>query len=110
VLVRFLLKLFIFLMLKMKKKILYKKINLKNFLCTFLRNRNQKMSQSWNREYFTSVQKIKYDPNASIDNALVFRHYNPDEVAMGKTMREWLRFAVCCWHTFTWYNIEYSFF
>jgi len=31
---------------------------------------------------------------------LVFKHYNPSEVIMGKTMEEWLRFSVCFWHTF----------
>jgi xylose isomerase len=30
----------------------------------------------------------------------VFRHYNADEVVAGKSMADWLRFAVCYWHTF----------
>lgn len=30
---------------------------------------------------------------------LCFRHYNPDEVLMGKPMKEWLRFSICFWHT-----------
>lgn len=32
---------------------------------------------------------------------LSFRFYNPDEVILGKSMKEWLRFSVCFWHTFT---------
>ncbi|KAH3759417.1 xylose isomerase [Pelomyxa schiedti] len=32
--------------------------------------------------------------------SLAFRYYNADEVILGKPMKEWLRFAVCYWHTF----------
>ena len=35
-------------------------------------------------------------------NPLAFRHYNPDEVVMGKRMEDHLRFAVCYWHNFAW--------
>jgi len=31
---------------------------------------------------------------------LAFRHYNAEEVIMGKKMKDWLRFSVCYWHTF----------
>jgi xylose isomerase len=49
-------------------------------------------------QYF-DVPKIKYEgPNSK--NPLAFRHYNPDEVVEGKTMKEHLRFAVAWWHTF----------
>lgn len=51
-------------------------------------------------EYFPGVTKIKYQPNAPLDDVLVFRHYNSKEVVMGRTMEEWLRFSVCFWHTF----------
>jgi xylose isomerase len=50
--------------------------------------------------YFDNIPKIKYEGKGS-DNLLAFKHYNPDEVVMGKTMREHLRFAVAYWHTFT---------
>ena len=33
-------------------------------------------------------------------NPLEFKHYNPDEVIDGKTMKEHLRFSVVYWHTF----------
>jgi xylose isomerase len=49
--------------------------------------------------YFPDVPKIAYEGPDS-KNPLAFRHYNPDEVVEGKTMREHLRFAVCYWHTF----------
>lgn len=50
--------------------------------------------------YFPNVAKIQYEGTAS-KNPLAFRHYNPEEVVMGKTMKEQLRFAVAYWHTMT---------
>ena len=50
-------------------------------------------------EYFPAVKKIKYE-GADSKNTLAFKHYNPAEKIMGKTMAEHLRFAVCYWHTF----------
>src|SRR5262245_61892438 len=49
--------------------------------------------------FFPDVAKIKYEGPDS-KNPLAFRHYNPDEVVEGKTMKEHLRFSVCYWHTF----------
>lgn len=49
--------------------------------------------------YFPDVPKIEYAGPKS-GNPLTFKHYNPAELVEGKTMREWLRFAVCYWHTF----------
>ena len=50
-------------------------------------------------EYFPEVKKVKYEgPNSK--NPLAFKHYNPKQKIMGKTMAEHLRFAVCYWHTF----------
>ncbi|MBL7106829.1 MAG: xylose isomerase [Phycisphaerae bacterium] len=51
------------------------------------------------KEFFPEVEKIKYEGKDS-KNPLAFRYYNPDEVVMGKTLAEHLRFAVCYWHTF----------
>lgn len=50
-------------------------------------------------DFFPSVQKISYEGPDS-RNPLCFKYYNPDEVVLGKSMREHLRFAVCYWHTF----------
>ena len=48
---------------------------------------------------FPDVPKIKYDgPDGT--NPLAYRHYNPDEMVEGKSMKDHLRFAVCYWHTF----------
>ena len=50
-------------------------------------------------EYFPEVKKIAYE-GAETKNPLAFKHYNADEVVLGKTMAEHLRFSVCYWHTF----------
>ncbi len=50
--------------------------------------------------YFPEVDRIRYEGRGS-DNPLSYKEYNPDQVILGKTMREHLRFAVSYWHTFT---------
>ena len=50
-------------------------------------------------EYFPEVSKIAYE-GADSKNPLAFKHYNADEMVMGKSMRDHLRFAVAYWHTF----------
>ncbi|MFC4993849.1 xylose isomerase [Rubritalea tangerina] len=47
--------------------------------------------------YFPNIQKIQFEGKQTT-NPLAFRHYNPDEIIMGKTMREHLRFAAPYWH------------
>ncbi len=49
-------------------------------------------------EYFANIGKIKYEGKNST-NPLAFKHYNPDEVIGGKTMKEQLKFALSWWHT-----------
>ncbi|AEI45587.1 xylose isomerase [Paenibacillus mucilaginosus] len=49
---------------------------------------------------FKNVPKIAYEGRNS-DNPFAFKHYNPQEVVLGKTMEEHLRFAVAYWHTYT---------
>jgi xylose isomerase len=51
-------------------------------------------------EFFPEVKRpIPYEGPQS-DNPLAFKHYNPKQKILGKTMAEHLRFAVCYWHTF----------
>ncbi len=50
-------------------------------------------------EYFPGIKEVKYEGPDS-KNPLAFKHYNPSEKVMGKTMANHLRFAVCYWHTF----------
>ncbi|OLP57370.1 xylose isomerase [Rhizobium rhizosphaerae] len=51
--------------------------------------------------FFGDIQKIKFEGPDST-NPLAFRHYNPDEMVMGKRMEDHLRFAVAYWHSFVW--------
>ncbi|VCU57305.1 Xylose isomerase [Tritonibacter mobilis] len=51
--------------------------------------------------FFGDVSKIQYE-GADSTNPLAFRHYNPDEVILGKRMEAHLRFATCYWHNFVW--------
>ncbi|MBL1435736.1 MAG: xylose isomerase [Rhodobacteraceae bacterium] len=53
------------------------------------------------KQFFEGIPKIKYEGEDS-RNPLAFRHYNPDEVVLGKRMEEHLRFAVAYWHSFAW--------
>lgn len=50
--------------------------------------------------YFEGIGKIAYEGKDS-KNPLAFKHYNPEQKVMGKTMAEHLRFAAAYWHTFT---------
>ncbi|MEP2718674.1 xylose isomerase [Pseudophaeobacter sp.] len=51
--------------------------------------------------FFEGISPIKYEgPDSSSD--LAFRHYNPDEIILGKRMEEHLRFAVAYWHSLAW--------
>jgi xylose isomerase len=49
--------------------------------------------------YFKDIAPIRYE-GADSKNPLAFRHYNPDQIVLGKSMKEQLRFAVCYWHSF----------
>ena len=50
------------------------------------------------REFFPGIPKIQYEGPSS-KNPLAFKHYNPDELVEGKSMKEHLRFSVAYWHT-----------
>lgn len=52
-----------------------------------------------NREYFPEIGPVKYEGPES-KNPLAFKWYNADQPVMGKTMRDYLRFAIAYWHTF----------
>ena len=51
--------------------------------------------------YFDHIPAIRYE-GPDTTNDFAFRHYNPDEVVMGKRMEDHLRFAVAYWHSFAW--------
>ena len=50
------------------------------------------------KTYFPGISTIPFEGPDS-RNPLAFKHYNPEEVVEGKTMKEHLRFAVVYWHT-----------
>jgi len=50
------------------------------------------------KEFFPGIPKIQYEGPSS-KNPLAFKHYNPDELVEGKSMKEHLRFSVAYWHT-----------
>ena len=52
-------------------------------------------------DFFKDCPRIAYEgPDSSNDFA--FRHYNPDEMVGGKSLKDHLRFAVAYWHSFAW--------
>jgi xylose isomerase len=51
--------------------------------------------------FFDGIAPVRYE-GAESASPLAFRHYNPGEVVLGKTLRDHLRFAVAYWHSFAW--------
>ncbi|MAB63185.1 MAG: xylose isomerase [Marinovum sp.] len=51
--------------------------------------------------FFEGFSPIKYEGSNST-NPVAFRHYNPNEVVLGKRLEDHLRFAVAYWHSFAW--------
>ena len=52
-------------------------------------------------DFFKDIPNIAFE-GVDTDNEFAFRHYNPEERVMGRTMAEHLRFAVAYWHSFAW--------
>ncbi len=52
-------------------------------------------------DFFKGIAPIRYE-GPETQNEFAFRHYDPSEVVMGKTMAEHLRFAIAWWHSFAW--------
>jgi xylose isomerase len=52
-------------------------------------------------DFFKGIPAIKYEGKDG-ENDFAFRHYNPDEILMGKSMKDHLRFAAAYWHSFAW--------
>jgi xylose isomerase len=47
--------------------------------------------------FFPDIPKITYEGPSS-KNPFAFKHYNPEELIEGKTMRDHMRFAAAYWH------------
>jgi xylose isomerase len=52
-------------------------------------------------DFFKPIAPVQYEGPDST-NPLAYRHYNKDELVMGKRMEDHLRFAVAYWHSFAW--------
>lgn len=50
------------------------------------------------KEFFPEIGKIPFEGQDS-KNVMAFHYYEPERVVMGKTMKEWLKFAMAWWHT-----------
>ncbi len=51
--------------------------------------------------FFEGIAPLRYE-GADSASELCFRHYDPDEVVLGKRLEDHLRFAVAWWHSFAW--------
>lgn len=51
------------------------------------------------KEYFKGIGQIRFEGPDS-DNPLAYRWYDETRIVAGKTMKEYLRFAVSYWHSF----------
>lgn len=46
---------------------------------------------------YDEIKKVVYDPKS--DDPFTFSYYNPEEVILGKKMKDHLKFAISYWHT-----------
>ncbi len=52
-------------------------------------------------DFFKGIAPVKFEgPQSS--NPLAYRHYNKDELVLGKRMEDHIRPAIAYWHTFAW--------
>ncbi len=51
--------------------------------------------------YFDAFDTVRFEGPDSA-NDLAYRYYDKDRMVFGKRMEDYLRFAVCMWHTFCW--------
>lgn len=51
------------------------------------------------KSHFTGLGPIAFE-GAGSENPLSFKHYNPEEVIDGKSLKEHLRFSIAYWHSF----------
>jgi xylose isomerase len=50
---------------------------------------------------FSTVEPVRF-AGAGAKNEFSYRVYDKDRVVLGKRMEEWLKVAVCYWHSFNW--------
>ncbi|KEP68349.1 xylose isomerase [Thioclava dalianensis] len=52
-------------------------------------------------DFLKDIKQIRFEGPQS-DNPFAFRHYDADEMVMGKPLSDHLRFAAAYWHSFAW--------
>lgn len=52
-------------------------------------------------QFFGDIPAVRYAGPDS-DDIFVYRHYDPNEMVLGKRLEDHLRFAVAYWHSFAW--------
>ncbi len=52
-------------------------------------------------DFFKGIPAIRHEGPEST-NEFAFRHYDPDEIVLGRRLEDHLRFAVAYWHSFAW--------
>ena len=50
---------------------------------------------------FSTVEPVRFE-GPDTNNEFAYRVYEKDRVVLGKRMEEWLKVAVCYWHSFNW--------
>jgi xylose isomerase len=50
---------------------------------------------------FSSIEPIRFE-GRDTRNEFAYRVYDKDRMVLGKRMEEWLKVAVCYWHSFNW--------
>ncbi len=52
-------------------------------------------------DFFKGISPVKFEgPNSA--NPLAYRHYDKDEMVLGKRMEDHIRPAIAYWHSFAW--------
>ncbi|WP_299689717.1 xylose isomerase [uncultured Tateyamaria sp.] len=52
-------------------------------------------------DFFNGIAPVQFEGTDSTSD-LAYRHYDADEIVMGKRMEDHMRFAVAWWHSFAW--------
>src|SRR5574344_1144784 len=50
------------------------------------------------KEFFPGIGQIKFEGKES-KNPMAFHYYNPNQVIMGRPMKDWFNFSMAWWHT-----------
>lgn len=50
------------------------------------------------KEYFPQIGKIPFEGKGS-KNPMAFHYYEPERTVLGRSMKDWLKFAMSWWHT-----------